>query len=404
MIRFLRPIRDDLSDRDNEPVTRVAVIDVGANTVRLLVAELHAGVASPLEEDKEQLSLGADVERDGRISKALLAAAEDTVARFAARARALRSLQLAVLVTSPGRQAANGDALLAALSRGAGTVARVLGADEEGALAFRGATSGLEPVDGETLVCDVGGGSAQIVVGEDADTDRLVALAGRRLAPDHEPLRARRRRRLRRDPGPRARRGARIAADIAPPPAERALATGGTARALHKLVGRHARTGAARRGDPPRARAQGEGHRRGYGISRRRADRLLGGTLILEAVQAHIGMPFKVAAGGIREGAVLDAARARARGVAPRASSRPLRSAPTRGSKRRRATAGGRAGARRGARARCRPAPGGAGEVAQPLLRDDGVLVLAEDVLQRRAASSASRPRRPSSGAASSSA
>src|SRR3954471_22043343 len=94
ILRFLRgdPDAADLQPCETQPVTRVAVIDVGANTVRLLVAELHAGVASPLEEDKEQLSLGADVEEEGRISKSLLAEAEDTVARFAARARALRSV------------------------------------------------------------------------------------------------------------------------------------------------------------------------------------------------------------------------------------------------------------------------------------------------------------------------
>jgi exopolyphosphatase/guanosine-5'-triphosphate,3'-diphosphate pyrophosphatase len=305
VVRFLRPSRDDLSNRDNEPVTRVAVIDVGANTVRLLVAELHAGVASPLEEDKEQLSLGADVERDGRISKSLLADAEDTVARFAARARALRSVQLAVLVTSPGRQAENGDALLAALSRGAGTVARVLGADEEGALAFRGATSGLEPIDGETLVCDVGGGSAQIVAGEDADTIgwwRTLDVGSLRITnrfgldaddvSDETVARARA-------------EVARIAADVAPPLAERALATGGTARALHKLVGRT--LGPEQLVEAIRL-ARGRKAKdiaADYGISRRRADRLLGGTLILEAVQAHVGMPFEVAPGGIREGAVL---------------------------------------------------------------------------------------------------
>jgi len=48
--------------------------------------------------------------------------------------------------------------------------ARVLSAEEEGALAFRGATSGLEPVAGGTLVCDVGGCSTQLVFGEDADS------------------------------------------------------------------------------------------------------------------------------------------------------------------------------------------------------------------------------------------
>jgi exopolyphosphatase/guanosine-5'-triphosphate,3'-diphosphate pyrophosphatase len=304
VIRFLRPTRDDHSDRDNAPVTRVAIIDVGANTVRLLVAELHAGVASPLEEDKEQLSLGADVERQGRISKALLTDAEDTVARFAARARALRAVQLAVLVTSPGRQASNGDALVAALSRGAGTPARVVSAEEEGALAFRGATSGLGPILGDTLVCDVGGGSAQVVVGQNADeidwcrsldigSLRLTNRFGLDADVSDETL-ARARAEV-----------ARIAADLVPPPAERALATGGTARALHKLVGRMLGPEQLAEGVRIARDRTAKDIAADFGISRRRADRLLGGTLILEAVQAHIELPFEVAAGGIREGAVL---------------------------------------------------------------------------------------------------
>ena len=304
MIRFLRPTRDDHPTGDNAPVTRVAVIDVGANTVRLLVAELHAGVASPLEEDKEQLSLGADVEQQGRISKALLADAEDTVARFAARARALRAVQLAVLVTSPGRQASNGDALVAALSRGAGTPARVVSAEEEGALAFRGATSGLRSIAGDTLVCDVGGGSAQVVVGRDADAIdwcRSLDIGSLRLTnrfgldddvSDETLARARA-------------EVARITVDLAPPPAERALATGGTARALHKLVGRTLGAEQLAEGIRIARTTRPRDIAEAYGISRRRADRLLGGTLILEAVQARIGMPFDVAAGGIREGAVL---------------------------------------------------------------------------------------------------
>jgi exopolyphosphatase/guanosine-5'-triphosphate,3'-diphosphate pyrophosphatase len=272
--------------------------------VRLLVAELHAGVASPLEEDKEQLSLGADVEELGRISKSLLADAEDTVARFAARARALRSVQLAVVVTSPGRQAENGDALVAALSRGAGTAARVVDAEEEGALAFRGATSGLDPVDGDTLVCDVGGGSAQVVVGQDPDAIdwwRSLDVGSLRLTnrfgldddvSDETLARARA-------------EVARIAAELAPPDAERALATGGTARALHKLVGRTLGPEQLAEGIRIARERKTKDIAADYGISRRRADRLLGGTLILEAVQARIGMPFEVAAGGIREGAVL---------------------------------------------------------------------------------------------------
>jgi exopolyphosphatase/guanosine-5'-triphosphate,3'-diphosphate pyrophosphatase len=182
--------------------------------------------------------------------------------------------------------------------------ARVVTAEEEGALAFRGATSGLGPIAGDTLVCDVGGGSAQVVVGHDAEgiawwrsldvgSLRLTNRYGLDADVSDETL-ARARAEV-----------ARLAADIAPPLAERALATGGTARALHKLVGRTLGAEQLAEGIRITRERRPKNIAEAYGISRRRADRLLGGTLILEAVQARIGMPFTVAAGGIREGAVL---------------------------------------------------------------------------------------------------
>jgi exopolyphosphatase/guanosine-5'-triphosphate,3'-diphosphate pyrophosphatase len=286
-------------------MTRVAVIDVGANTVRLLVAELHAGVASPLEEDKEQLSLGAQVETDGRISDELVGDTADAVRRFAARARTLGAVQLAVLVTSPGRQAENGAELVAALSRAASTQARVLSAEEEGALAFRGATSSLDVVAGDTLVCDVGGGSTQLVCG--ADPDRISWWATldvgslrltSRFALDAQDLTAETLERAR----------VEVAALVQPlelPATSRLLATGGTARALHKMFGRTLGLEELQRGILLAIERKPKDVASDYGISRRRAERLLGGTLIFEALEARLGVPFEVATGGIREGAVL---------------------------------------------------------------------------------------------------
>jgi exopolyphosphatase/guanosine-5'-triphosphate,3'-diphosphate pyrophosphatase len=305
MLRFLRQDPDDLQPCQTDPMTRVAVIDVGANTVRLLVAELHAGVAAPLEEDKEQLSLGADVERAGRISDELVRSTGFVVARFAARARALGAAQLAVLLTSPGRQAANGEELVAVVSRAASVPARVLSAEEEGALAFRGATSGLEPVPGGTLVCDVGGGSTQLVLGYDADSiewstslDIGSLRLTNRFVLDAADLSAE----------TFARAQSEVGALVAPlklPAPARALATGGTARALHKIVGRTLGPEEFERAILLTLERQPKETASDYGISRRRSERLLGGALILQAVQLRLGLPFAVAPGGIREGAVL---------------------------------------------------------------------------------------------------
>ena len=77
-----------------------------------------------------------------------------------------------ILVTSPGRQADNGAELLAALEHAGGVPVRLLSAEEEGRLAFDGAVAALDELPSTIAVCDVGGGSTQIVVGTREGTDR----------------------------------------------------------------------------------------------------------------------------------------------------------------------------------------------------------------------------------------
>ena len=119
----------------------VGVVDVGSNTVRLLV-EVRG---QPVLSERELLRLGADVEQDGRISPEKLELAAEVVAGFAADARAAGVTELEVLITSPGRQAENGGELLARLEAAAGFPARILTAVEEGRLAFVGAIALARP-------------------------------------------------------------------------------------------------------------------------------------------------------------------------------------------------------------------------------------------------------------------
>jgi len=115
----------------------VGVIDVGSNTVRLKVAQGTEELVSV----REMLRLGAEVEEHGLIAPAKLAETSKVVRRFSDIARASGATELEVLITSPGRQAENGDELLAALARAGNCDARILTAAEEGLLAFNGALS-----------------------------------------------------------------------------------------------------------------------------------------------------------------------------------------------------------------------------------------------------------------------
>jgi exopolyphosphatase/guanosine-5'-triphosphate,3'-diphosphate pyrophosphatase len=282
---------------------RVGVIDVGANSVRLLVAERTGAGLKTIEEAKAQLSLGSDVEAFGRISPARRRQACDVVRRYVARARAAGAVQLDTFVASPGRQAENGAAFAKALAAVAGTAVRVLSGAEEGELGFAGATAALDEPDAPLLVCDVGGGSTQIVVGGpgEAEWSGGLEIGSLRLTQRFGLDRPRK-------PLPLAKavdEVARLLHPVEPPPVCRALATGGTARALAKLQSPLLDAAAFEQAIATLCKHGPKQIALDHGVSRKRAERLLGGTLVLAAVQRLIGIPLEVAAGGVREGAAL---------------------------------------------------------------------------------------------------
>src|SRR5579862_6172477 len=97
---------------------RVAAVDVGSNTIRLLVARVDRGI-EPLESERVRLSLGAEIERTGVVSEVSVAAASKAVRKLCARARRHSLDALDVFLTAPGRQSENADELVAALARAA---------------------------------------------------------------------------------------------------------------------------------------------------------------------------------------------------------------------------------------------------------------------------------------------
>src|SRR5664279_1760029 len=104
---------------------RVGVIDVGANTVRLLVVEQTAQGSRIVNEQKARLSLGADVEASGLLSSESIKRTAEYVRAYARLARKRGVSSLDVLITSPGRQAQNGHELASALSRASRTSTRI---------------------------------------------------------------------------------------------------------------------------------------------------------------------------------------------------------------------------------------------------------------------------------------
>ena len=115
---------------------RVAVIDVGSNTARLLVATVDSdGTVVPVAAERNYLRLGAEIARAGTLGKKKIAATADICGAYARQAVALGADHSTVIVTAPGRQGASAAALTAALGTATGLPVRVLTAEGEGRLA-----------------------------------------------------------------------------------------------------------------------------------------------------------------------------------------------------------------------------------------------------------------------------
>jgi exopolyphosphatase/guanosine-5'-triphosphate,3'-diphosphate pyrophosphatase len=282
----------------------VGVLDIGSNTTRLLVARVERGDVVPLDKEKVRLPLGEEIERFGAVSDVHVAAAAKAVRKLAKRARTHSVESLDVFLTAPGRQSANADELVAALTRAAGVPVRVLSTDEEGRLAYGGAVA-TAPIDlpDRIAVCDVGGASTEIAIGSphaNPDWVESVDLGSVRLTTRVASI------------GEATSEAAAAFEHVEPQRVDAALAVGGSARAARRLVGSHLGADelaeALRLVEKESARAIA----RRFGVDRARAHILPAGIVLLAEVQRRLGVPLHVCNGGIREGAVLESAAVRA--------------------------------------------------------------------------------------------
>lgn len=283
---------------------RVGVIDVGSNTVRLLVASVDGGHVRTLREERVHLGLGEEVLHHGRVRRRKLDEVAEVTGGYARIARGLGVRDLETVVTAPGRQGDEPARLLDALGRATGAEVRVVSAEDEGRLAFEGATARADTGDRVVGVCDVGGGSTEVVVGTQLLGPawvRSVDLGSLRLTAALLPN----------DPPSPSEVGAVRSAvhsglgDVEPPRPELALATGGSARAVAKLVGREYGEAELERVVELLTRRPAAASAKAYGLRPDRARTLVAGATILAEVSRRFGVPFTPSRGGIREGAAL---------------------------------------------------------------------------------------------------
>lgn len=313
-------------------VVRRAVIDVGTNSVKVLIADVNGRAVSPVFEDSEQTRLGAGFYETHRLQHRAIAHTAEAVAAFARAARGLDAVSVRVIATSAARDAVNAVELTSAIEQASGMKVEIISGDQEADWVFRGVTTDPELARQPLLLLDVGGGSTEFILGQGEQkhfsesfrigTVRLLEKlqpgdppAASQLAGGRQWVRAFLEKEVRPNLEPALRREADLSSSKGAP---QLIGTGGTAVILARME--------ARLDDYDRERIEGSrlkldqvrGHVEGLwglplverkqiiGLPKKRADVILTGVVIYEAVMEAFGFDeLRVSTRGLRFAAVM---------------------------------------------------------------------------------------------------
>ena len=140
---------------------RIAVIDIGSNSIRLVIFDKAARVLQQVFNEKVMCGLGRGFDETGRLNAEGVVQALENLPRFAAVARAMGANRIEGFATAAAREASDGPAFLAEVEARCGFSVRLLSGNEEARLSALGVVSGITEADG--LVGDLGGGSLELV-------------------------------------------------------------------------------------------------------------------------------------------------------------------------------------------------------------------------------------------------
>lgn len=159
----------------------IAVVDIGSNSVRLVVYEGLTRSPTPIFNEKVLCGLGRHVASLGYLEDASVALALESLTRFQAMARQIGAVSVHVIATAAVREASNGADFVSRVERIMGQPIRVLTGTEEAQLTAYGAIAGIHDPDG--IAGDMGGGSLEVVDirGEDVGNGETLPLGGLRL-------------------------------------------------------------------------------------------------------------------------------------------------------------------------------------------------------------------------------
>lgn len=284
-----------------------AAIDIGSNTTRVLVAEPEEGQLRKVMEQRAYTRINKGLrKKDGAITAGKIAEVCDVVATQVRLAEEIGAEAIRIVATAAIREAPNRKKVAAAIEEAAGFPVEILGEQEEGRLAFIGATKALgHPVEGEIAVVDVGGGSSEVILGTLEEGVREVhsfpvgsgALAEEFLEGD--------------PPGPAEIRRLRdeIAdrfegVELGHP--EQAVAVGGSATSMRRLVGSVLEYETLERGIRVLTSHPAADVAKRFELDARRVEVLPSGVLLLEQISQLLGQPLQIGKGGLREGVILE--------------------------------------------------------------------------------------------------
>jgi exopolyphosphatase/guanosine-5'-triphosphate,3'-diphosphate pyrophosphatase len=283
---------------------RCACIDIGSNTTRLLVADVDGTQVREVWAERAFTRLGAALRRDGSLTPATIADHAGTVAGQLVAADRVGATRLRIVATAAVRQAANGDALCAAMPADV----EILSAEEEARLAFGGATAAHDgPLDGRIAVVDVGGGSSEIAVGtlaEGVDWSCSVPLGSSSLADAH----------VAQDPPcsgdlqALARNAQTMLDGLDVPAVDLALAVGGSATSMARLAGVLIDAAAIDHALEILCAGPSAAVAAARALDIERVRLLPAGLHILGAIATRLGCGLTVGHGGLREGVCIDLA------------------------------------------------------------------------------------------------
>lgn len=143
----------------------IAVIDIGTNSTRLLVARVDGRRVGQLERRSTVTRLGQGVDSSGRLADEAMQRVYDVLAEYKEAIDSSGAERVVVLATSAVRDSDNGDEFRAEVKERFGFDLRTISGDEEARLTFIGATSARDDAEEPTLVIDIGGGSTELVIG-----------------------------------------------------------------------------------------------------------------------------------------------------------------------------------------------------------------------------------------------